>query len=459
MKVFIYLLILLSLCSGFFIKYPFGNKFTIRDKEINKKLNYVLPPEKQSIINKINGTYALIGPDVNIKNISTIIDLFMGDGNIQSVFFNNGELTFDKHFIRTEKIIYEEENGKLPDIMMLKVLFDLLYNIKLFPNIMGVANTALIRIKNQLYALYERDTPYLLDLNLLKTKIATLHKIKIPNMRTFSAHSKYNKTIETIDYDILSYKVYYHQLTEEFNSIKNKMINTKYMPVIHDFIKTENSVIIMDSPLVIDIPNLFKNPLPIMLDNTKKTIINVLNTTTMNIEKYFYNEGFYIFHYADWRETNNTIEIYASMYDKLDFSQLDISGKYRKMILNKENKNVMILKNPELEKLDMEFPVKFDDKIVFRSMVNKRITGFVICKDLDIIKKLDLSDKFISGEPAIVYIDKTPHLIAFTFDDKIENQGFVIVINMNTYEIIEIPLNESINIGFHSIFINNETNL
>lgn len=449
-------LITIVCCSGFFIKYPFRFKsgFSIKHKEINKKIEYVLTKEKQDIINKINGTYSIIGPDINIKNVSTIIDLFMGDGNIQSIFFNNGELTFDKHYIRTEKLVYEEENGKIPDIMFLKVFLDFLYNIRLFPNIMGVANTAIIKIKNHLCALYERDTPYLLNINFIEKKVETINKLRLDHMRTFSAHSKFNKTIDTIEYDMITNHVYYHELSDDFSPIKKKTIKMKYLPIIHDFIKTENSIIIMDSPLVIDFNNIFKNPLPIKLDNNKKTIINVLNTITMNIEKYYYNKGIYIFHYADFYETDNKIEIYASMYEKLDFSDLNISGKYRKIILNKENKDLTIIKSEELEKLDIEFPVKFDDKIVFRSMENKRITGFVICKGLEIIKKLDFNNKFISGEPAITYIQGIPYLITFAFDDNIINKGYVLVINMHTYEPIEIALNESLNIGFHSIFIN-----
>ena len=100
--------------SGFFIRYPFGPKFSIKDKEVNKKIDYKFPPEKQAVINKINGLYALIGPDINMKEVSTLFDLFIGDGIIQSVFFNKGELTYVKHYVRTEKLVYEEENGKIP---------------------------------------------------------------------------------------------------------------------------------------------------------------------------------------------------------------------------------------------------------------------------------------------------------------------------------------------------------
>jgi hypothetical protein len=194
------------------------------------------------------------------------------------------------------------------------------------------------------------------------------------------------------------------------------------------------------------------------LDNKKQTIINVLDKKSMKIEKYYYDKGFYIFHYADYKETNKTIEIYASLYNHLDFSELNISGKYRKIILNKEDKTVMVVKNTELEQLDLDFPVKIDDKVVFRSITNKRITGFVICKELEIVKELEFSNKFISGEPAITYIKDVPYLISLAFYDNKHDESFLLIINMNSYEIIEIPMNESLNMGFHSIFIENLEN-
>jgi len=176
----------------------------------------------------------------------------------------------------------------------------------------------------------------------------------------------------------------------------------------------------------------------------------------MTIDKYYVDEGFYIFHYADYRETDKYIEIYASIYNNLDFSELNIVGKYRKLILEKDTKQVTIEKNPELEKLDLEFPVKFDDKIILRNINNRRITGFVVCKGLEIIKNIEFGNKFISGEPVITYIDNIPYLIGFAFDNEKSNNGFLIIIDMNTYEIIEIPINETISIGFHSTFISNQ---
>ena len=441
--------------SAFFIRYPFGPKFSIKDKEISKRIDYVLPPEKQGVVNKINGLYALIGPDINMKEVSTLFDLFIGDGIIQSVFFNKGKLTYVKNYVRTEKLLYEEENGKIPKNSIIQLLFVFLNKLGLFPNTLGLANTAILNIKNKVYALYERDSPYLLDIDFANSEITTVKKIDIREMNYFSAHSKYDETIDTIEYNMLYNNINYNELTDCFATLKNKVIKMNYLPVVHDFLKTDDKIIITDSPLVIDFSNLFSKSIPVMLDNKKTTIINVLNKSSMTIDKYYVDEGIYIFHYADYKETDKHIEIYASIYNNLDFSELNIVGKYRKLVLDKHTKQVSIEKNPELEKLDLEFPVKFDDKVVLRNINNKRINGFVVCKNLEIIKTIDFGNKFISGEPAVTYIECIPHLITFAFDNEKPNNGFLIIIDMYTYDTIEIPIDAQLNIGFHSTFISN----
>jgi hypothetical protein len=192
--------------------------------------------------------------------------------------------------------------------------------------------------------------------------------------------------------------------------------------------------------------------MPVMLNNKKETIIHVLDRSTMNVQKYVSKEGFYIFHYANTIEYNNTIEIYASLYTQLDFSNLNIHGKYRKIIINKNTYEVNIIKNEELETMDLEFPIKLNNNnVILRSIKNKRITGFIICKDLEIIKTINIEKYYLSGEPALHYINNTPYLFVFAFDNN--NMGTLLIIDMNTYYTIEIPINETINIGFHSTFI------
>jgi carotenoid cleavage dioxygenase-like enzyme len=455
--VFCILLLQTVFVNTLFIKIPFGPRFKIKDRELTKKLEYKLTENEQNILKKMDGFYGLIGPDVNIKTISNIFDLFTSDGLINGVFFDNGELTFVRYFIRTDKLKYEQKNGIIPKHNILRILFEVLSTMKLLPKILGVSNTALMRFNNNTYSLYERDVPYKLNIDFKNKKIKTMQKNVIKNIRNFSAHSKTNGTsIETIDCDIFKNQVSYYELDKNFVITKTHTITTKYMPIIHDFWSSQNKIIFIDSPLVIDYSSVLNTPMPVKLDESKGTIINVLDKKTIEIERYPINESFYMFHYANSRENDTHIDIYASLYDNINFNEVNITGKYRKISINKIRKVVTIEKNPELEDLNIEFPISYDNRTIFRSIENRVNNGFVICEGMELIKKIEFVDKFICGEPAIKKVDNSYYLIAFYFSIYNHKDSHLILMNLDTYNYLDIPIKEDVGLGFHSIFIPNE---
>ena len=185
-----------------------------------------------------------------------------------------------------------------------------------------------------------------------------------------------------------------------------------------------------------------------MLDENGKTIIQIIDKKNANVESFYAKECFFIFHYANCKEDERYIYIYAALYDRIDFSDFNIYGKYRKIIIDKITKKVSIEKNEELEKLNLEFPICYEDKIVFSNNA-----GFVICKELDVIHRILFDDRYVCGEPVVKYIDGTPFLISLMFNKYLKTRAHLMVIDLNTYEIIEILLGESLNVGFHSIFV------
>lgn len=434
---------------GFIFKNKLNKNIEIKYKniEFTEKIDY--NNKDRITINKINGFYGLIGPDVNVSKINSLYDLFIGNGVIQGIFFNDGNVTFVKKFIKTEKLIHDE----IFHSFHFYKIFNKIKNINiLFPNILGLANTALFNVNKKVYALFERDRPYLLDIDFINKDILTKSKVKIKDVYHFSAHSKIKKDIiETIDYKIFERKVTYHKLDNNFNSIFKKDFNMVYIPITHDFLSTEKSIIIFDFPLKIDIKNIFKKRVSVLLDLNNPTIINVMNKETKIIEKYIINESFYIFHFADYYENDDTIEIYASIYKKLDFSSLNLEGKYRKIIINKKNKKVHIEKNMDLENMNLDFPVKYQDKVILRNSFNNTSNEFIICKNLTIHKKIIIPEKCICGEPTVKIIDGEPYLFSFLMGYK----NSLIIINLVNYSVINLQIKNELNIGFHSIFIKN----
>ena len=437
----------------------FGKPLQISKREITKHIPYNEIDKKynKNTLKNINGFYGMIGPDVNENKIKSVYELFAGDGMIQGVFFDNGNITFVKKFIRTEKLLFEEKHGKIPNNLFITALFAIGGVLKLLPNIIGRANTALININKNAYALFEGDNPYLLNIDFENKAVDTIKKVNIPNIDYFCAHSKFNndeQKIESIDYDVMGKTVNYYLLNSAFQIINQTKITTASMPFVHDFIATNNSILITESPFLLKM-NSFKNvKVPIELDKTSTTKIHIIDKTTNKYETYEIKESVCIFHYAILKENNTHYEIFAPIYDKMDFNALDVEGKYRKIVINKHTKTATIEKNEEIEKLSLDFPLQFDNKIVLLSSVKNRATGIVICDELEIVYKRFFDDRYICGEPAIVYINKIPHLIAFE-NDIFKTNSYLLIMNLKTYKTKEIPLGVELNMGFHSIFIEN----
>ena len=442
-----------------YIPIHFGPSIKIQNKELNYKINYNFSDEESEIINKINGFYGLIGPDINKSTVKTLYDLFTGDGIIQGLFIDNGNLTYINHLIKTDKLLYEDEHGKIPQNIFTLIFFMIMNKLNLLPNLMGMANTALLNVENNIYALFERDIPYLIDVNFEEKKVKTVKKVKLNSITHFSAHSKYNnkdKVIESIDYNILKKRLDYYIMNNNFEIINSTSVYTKYMPIIHDFVNLPNSMIFIESPLEINIGFLKKNmKMSVFMNKFKDTQLHIIDKNTFSKKSITLKNSFYIFHYADFEENQSEIIIYAPIYKSLDFSELNLVGKYRKIIINKKTFDVNIYINDELEKYNLDFPLKYENNVILRNIENNAINGFIIVNGLIIKKKIFFEDKYLCGEPSIIEIEeyniKKYFLVSFSYDNN--NCGFFIIIDLNSYKKIEIPLKNEINIGFHSIFI------
>jgi hypothetical protein len=92
--------------------------FSIKPNILCKRtfeLRSVSEPKKApfEILKKINGFYGLIGPNIEQKKSTTLYDMFMGNGIVQGVFIENGQITYLKKEIETDKHKIEHYYYKL----------------------------------------------------------------------------------------------------------------------------------------------------------------------------------------------------------------------------------------------------------------------------------------------------------------------------------------------------------
>ena len=436
------------------------NKPTIKD--VRTSITHTNP-----LFKKLSGFYGLIGPNINKTNIDNLYDLFTGDGIIQGVFFQEENITFVKHFVRTEKLVHESIHGKFSKHIAMTPFYVLLNKLGFIPNVLGLANTAISKFGDNIFALFERDYPYQIGINFENQTVNTVKKVHIPGLEHFSGHSKeysngssklvFDKSskdqlegsqeIHTMDYEVIHKTVDYYRFSTEFGLLKKTQIKTEYIPIIHDFIVFKNKFIFLDAPFKWD----WTQKIPAVFDRSKPSYIYLFDNQENILRKIpAKSHGFYIFHYADIEEINSKINIYAPIYDNLDFSSMNISGKYRKITI--QGDSIIIHKNMKLENMNLDFPKKWRSYVILRGIKHQKITEFVVCKGLSIVKKIKLPEnRFFCGEHSVVEIEGSPYLVGFSYDGL--DKGYICILGVFTEEYAEQELDDSITIGFHSIFI------
>ena len=444
-------MVLLPFAWGW-IGFPHGRPFRIADQEIHKSILYKVPDDQTRVLKGIQGFYGVVGPDINMSNVNTLYDLFTGDGLVQGVFFDNGHLTFVRQYIRTDKLLWEAAHGRMPTDFINTAIGMVFYRLRMMPNMMGMANTALLQTDIGIYALYEQDLPYEINVDFDKKRVETRGRTQVPGLFHFSAHSKYNidnRSIETMDYDILTHTVTFFIVSGSLLPRRRFQIRPTYMPVVHDFVSTPKSFVFCDSPLTF---HCLAKRIPVRFMTNAPTFFHTVDKGTGIHRTFQSTESFYIFHYADSIETEDKIEIYASLYDTLDFSKIDIQGRYRKVVLDKQSGGVEIIRNPVLETMNLEFPIDYGKLRIFLRNTKNAMDGIVICEGLEIVRIIDLDDKYISGEPRVIYLEDNAYLMALAYSKK-GTDGFLLLIGLDNNKRIEIPLYENLTLGFHSIFI------
>ena len=329
---FFHVLNLLFLSNAFLPKgfFPPPNIFYKRDHKIQ------LPTEERSaLINNTQGFYGVVGPNKNFYKAKSLIELFSGDGVVQGVFIDSGNITFVNHIIETAKVKFDRKYWRFPNNMF---LLTILSTLRLIPVSQGVANTALVHYADQTLALYETDSPYLLNVDFNKKKVSTIKKLNVPGINNFSGHTKkVGNLLETIDYDVFKREAIIYTLDKEMKIVQRIPVKTKYIPIVHDFIATEKYTIFIDSPLHIELDKILKKSMPVSLKRGKSTYIHVVNKHTNKIETFELLDSIYAFHLTNFKETQDKYMFESLQLDKLDFSDINFHPKLRKIVLNKNN--------------------------------------------------------------------------------------------------------------------------
>jgi hypothetical protein len=427
------------------------------------------------------GFFGMIGIQGITDKKQSIYEIFTKDGILQGVFLDideKGEQLIHPISIpiNTQKRIW---NIDFPSNILTTLFFNFIRYITCNKiNLLGRANTSLMSMENnKIYALYERDLPYEIDIDFIEKKVSIGKRKWIDGIQYFSAHSKKRiinnkKGVDSIEYNVLNKEVIHHIISEEgLKLLEKKTVKSQYMPFIHDFYLLQENLVWIDSPFTFSVKKGFE--LPIGLDSEKPTFIHVGN------DLYTLHKSIAIFHIAYVEETEKVIDIYTSIYKDLHFSEdiKKITGLYCCIRLYKGSQYAELIISKDLEKYNLDFPILCDNYNIFENNLaksevvrindvdhdyiilrnidkeTKQMNGFLVVKKLQIIKKYFLEkDQSLLGEPVILYDEKIPYLFFFIKDT---TKNYIMKINLLNDEIDKQEINTSFNMGFHSVWINN----
>jgi hypothetical protein len=341
--------------------------------------------------------FGIIGP--NVKTACSLFSLMTSNGILQGVFLN--DTTSVSHLIQTSRV-------RRP----------------WFPH-HGVANTAVLSVRDKDYAMFERDLPY--EIAIDYPTVRTIGRISCP-FPSLCAHSTFeDPLIHSMTYSILYRTVSFLTLGIDFAPLRVETVRTTYIPLVHSYLRHAGTYVFSESPLC-----LRWKWFPVYLNPLGRTVIHVVP------EKYTADGAFFIFHYGPFSENATAYTLYAPAYDSLAFEGMNISGKYRRFILDKVSKTVIVEKNPELELYNLDFPLVWRGFVLLRNLNVDHINGFVLCDGLEIVRTYWLNVSVL-GEP---YIHEDT-LYALTAESLLE-------MNMVSGEVRMSPVSIPGTLGFHA---------
>ncbi len=442
----------------------------------------------QGLIPKeLSGTFYRNGPGQLERSGHWVHHPFDGDGMIVAINFENGSASMTNRFVRTKAWEEEEKAGKF----LYRGVFGTQKGGGFLANafdlrLKNIANTNVIKLGDNLLALWEAAGPHALNPITLKTKgLSNLHGVLGPN-EGFSAHPKYdpghngkpllvNFGVKTGPKSTIRLMEFSSEGDDVGKLISDRKDNFNGFAFLHDFAITPNWAIFLQNSISF-------NPIPFLLG--KKGAAQCLSSNPLYPGKFwlipresgeFKGErprvfdappGFVFHHQNAWEEANNVFidSIYYSDFPtinpKEDFRQIDFDaipeGQLKRSRINL-NKN--LVETEILSTQCCEFSMVNPSLIGTKASYAWMATSY--CKEgngpLQSIKKLDLNNKteiiwsaaprgFI-GEPLMV-----PKRNATS-----EDEGWVIVLiwngerrstdlaildasNLNIETMIELPI-------------------
>jgi all-trans-8'-apo-beta-carotenal 15,15'-oxygenase len=318
------------------------------------------------------GTFYRNGPAKHERGEARYQHLFEGDGMLQRFTFSDGKIRHQGKFIATPKFQKEQQAQRFlysgPETIIKQLLP--VSNA----DMINTANTNIIAVGNDLWALWEAGSPTKVDEQTLEYKgqinlgAGGKYQNSLQGL-PFSAHPKIeaNGDIWNFGLNATGHVVLYHLAAN--GQVKNVgLINAEYHGgMLHDFLITDKHLLVILPSLNVghssdkNRQGLFSR---IEFDQNQPMRVLVVSKSDLSIKKQYELPAGFAFHYGNaWEEKDGTIRFDASLYANVDVLQ-NLSNIMQGNMdnANTDAKTVLFTLNPDgtamrnVMDLNSEFP-------------------------------------------------------------------------------------------------------
>lgn len=420
---------------------------------------------------ELNGSYLRNGPNPYFTPYTYTYPID-GDGMIHQISIKNGQASYKNAFVMTNGLKSEIKAGKalygginLPIPPDPRLVSDKNLNTK------EPANIHVIKWKNNLLALYESAPAYLLNTNLETIQEWKPESIS-DNRFSINAHHRVDKKtgmIYMFSYDIEKDPLVIHEFNSEYELVRTKKIDKDRISMIHDFVITDNYIIVFDFPAIFNTDNMandnfltFEESLAVTIFLIKRSDFSV--TTIENIPSFF------VYHFVNAYEENNKIIVDMAHYEKLFLGNADTrdseTSKLYRGIIDLDNNSYThnclcqeyIVEFPQynLEYCGQAYrycylPIEDPNTALFHSIMKYdfQTNNYLV---------FDFGNNFELSEPTFIpkanaESEDDGYLVFFIYNSDIDKSDFVICNAKDLSEIARIKIPQRLPNGLHGGWI------
>lgn len=393
-----------------------------------------------------------------------------GDGMIHELKIEKGVVSYKNKFVKTQGLLDElKANKALFGGNSLPIPPDPKYTKEKIKN---TASIGVLAFNDKIVALFESEDGYLLDnqLNTLGIWQPNNQKITVNAHYRIDANTKqtYMCSYNNLDGSFLT--------IHEFNA-NNELVNTntiykKRLTMIHDFVITQNYIIIFDTPAIFNLNPDFSNKNEVFFSYNKDEDVKVLliSRKDYNVKTIENIPSFFVYHFINAYELNEQIIIDFVLHESLvlDYKKPNSEGPklYRAFIDSKTFTyshqclitNLVVefpIYNTQYTAINYNFayiPAKNESyKGVFNQIIKYNFTD-------NTYSFINFGDNVEVGEPVFIpkskaYNEDDGYIGCYIYDIILQSSQFVILDAKNiNCEICRINMPQRVPHGLHGVW-------